>query len=1371
MPTRRPLLMSTTIDRPARESDDWKHPGRPIAAPPTPGLVLVDDTVDHTIRWTPGERFHHMFEQVVDDLAARGLGDTPAVDLDGNTISFVELDRSANSLARRLSGSGVRPGSRVGLLFERSAHPYVAMLAVSKLHAAWVPLDPSFPADRISYICGDAGIDVILTQSHLLPALAGVDVRPQFVDDGDASGEALTAAEAGEPADDLAYIVYTSGTTGRPKGVGIEHSSICNFVRVAAEHYGYRRGDRVYQGLTIAFDFSFEEIWVPLAAGATLVPAPPSVSLVGPDLAEFLLRKQITALCCVPTLLATLDEDVPDLRLVLVSGEACPEDLVRRWYAPHRRFLNLYGPTETTVTATWTALVPDEPVTIGVPLPTYSVVVVDPVTHDPLPFGEEGVIAVAGIGLSPGYIGRADLTANAFVPDPLGLPGNPSGRLYLTGDLGIVNRSGRIEYRGRVDTQVKIRGYRVELVEIESALMEHPDVAQAAVTTHLSESGEKELAAFYTVRPGHDEIDADDVMRRLRERLPPFMVPVYLERLDELPVQTSGKVERKALPAPTVSRYVAAGDMIEPEGPIEEGLAGAMAGVLGLTRVSVEAQFFSDLGADSMSIARFCAAVRADDRLPALTTKQVYLNPTIRQLAAVLDGEPAGAVPVIAAERAPHIASRAAYVATGAAQIAAFLVYLAIVGWFVHLGYDTLTRDDWVETNLAAVTVVAGGVVTMMILPVAVKWLVIGRWTADPIPVWSFKYFRYWVVKSVLSMSPARLLTGSPAYNVYLRLLGMRIGKHTVILTSDVSVFTDLVSIGSGTVLRREVSIDGYRAESGWVVPGRIDIGDRVLVGESTIVDINTRIGDGASVAHVSALLPGQVVPAGRHWHGSPAVDASAEPPRQDDVYVSTLRRTLYGLGQLVGLVLLSSQGGVAMLWLILALEVTQPGNALLFTLATTVLSGIAVLTLPRLGAVALRPGRVYRLYGLYWSIFQLVVRSGNNAMFNNLFGDSSAILHYLRAIGIRFPNPVQTGSNFGTAQKQDVPTMCTVGGGSLVSDGLAMPNADFTAHGFRVRPITIGERVFMGNGVVYPPDAAIGDDCMLATKVMVPTDGPIRTGVGLLGSPAFEIPRTVARDTRFDHMREGEAFRRGLAGKNRHNFNTALLFVATRFLALYVGLASFLTLVETGLLGVIASILFTIVVSLVFEWFVDEAVRGFKPLSPQYCSLYDVRFWRHERYWKVSEPGMMNMFNDTPFKGMAWRMLGVRVGRMLFDDGVVMPERTLVTVGDHVTFGAGSVMHGHSLEDGTFKSDRIRIGSNVSIGPGAVVHYGTDVGDGAIVSTDAFLMKGETAAPRTVWEGNPCVLIGRRPDAVLAQASPSRGPALDRRSGGRRDD
>ena len=323
----------------------------------------------------------------------------------------------------------------------------------------------------------------------------------------------MTDGERGPVLDELAYIIYTSGSTGRPKGVAVEHASIVNFVRVAAEVYGYRPDDRVYQGLTIAFDFSFEEIWVPWAVGATLVPKPPGGSLLGVDLHDFLTEHRVTAMCCVPTLLATVEDDLPALRFLLVSGEACPHDLIVRWHRPGRRFLNVYGPTEATVSATWAVADPDRPVTIGVPLPTYSTVILDP--DDPgraLPHGEVGEIGIAGVGLAKGYVNRDDLTAAAFVPDFLGVPGNVSGRIYRTGDLGRVTADGEIEYLGRIDLQVKIRGYRIELTEIESVLLQVPGIAQAVVDTYEPVPGTTELVGYYSLRTGAAR-PGDDALR------------------------------------------------------------------------------------------------------------------------------------------------------------------------------------------------------------------------------------------------------------------------------------------------------------------------------------------------------------------------------------------------------------------------------------------------------------------------------------------------------------------------------------------------------------------------------------------------------------------------------------------------------------------------------------------------------------------------------------------------------------------------------------------------------------------------------------------------------------------------------------------
>jgi amino acid adenylation domain-containing protein len=507
---------------------------------PEPEQILTCPGYSLEIRWQPGERLDHLFEKRFALFQQTGAGGHLAVSAEDGELSYDDLGRKANQLARHLIKSGVKPGDRVGLLFSRSVWAYVAMLAVMKAGAAYVPLDPGFPKDRITFIAEDAGIRLVLTTAGLRGHLDGLGADVIALDQARALVERESAEALEAPADaltdELCYIIYTSGSTGKPKGVAVEHPSICNFVRVAAEVYGITPQDRVYQGMTIAFDFSVEEIWVPLYSGATLVAAPAGPSLVGQDLSRFLESRRITALCCVPTLLATLDDDLPSLRFILVSGEACPQNLVERWHNEGRTFLNVYGPTEATVTATWTLLAPNRPVTIGVPLPTYKILILAPGEARLADKGGIGEICIAGIGLARGYVNRPDLTGKAFIPDFLELADNPSGRIYRTGDLGRVTATGEIEYLGRLDAQVKIRGYRIELAEIESVIMRVPGIAQAVVGTFQPEPGLVELVAYYTLRHDAGDLDRGTIVAAIRDDLPAYMLPAFFERMDGLPV-------------------------------------------------------------------------------------------------------------------------------------------------------------------------------------------------------------------------------------------------------------------------------------------------------------------------------------------------------------------------------------------------------------------------------------------------------------------------------------------------------------------------------------------------------------------------------------------------------------------------------------------------------------------------------------------------------------------------------------------------------------------------------------------------------------------------------------------------------------------
>jgi hypothetical protein len=396
-----------------------------------------------------------------------------------------------------------------------------------------------------------------------------------------------------------------------------------------------------------------------------------------------------------------------------------------------------------------------------------------------------------------------------------------------------------------IDTQVKIRGYRIELTEIESVLLAVPGVAQAVVDTHEAEPGVVELVAYFTAQPG-EAVDIDGAHEALRDRLPRYMLPAYYEQLGRIPMLPSDKADRKALPPPSRPRRTAAqGAQVPPADAVEDALAGAVAAVLGLDAASVEADLFDELGMNSLLMAEFCTRLRERRDLPAVSMREVYLHPTVRGLAAALpDARPQRTV---SASRAVRQASVGAYVACGVVQAGCYLALSCLLAAMGVVGYRFLAAASGpLEIYLRAVAVGAALFVVLSLLPVAVKWLLVGRFRPGSIPVWSAAHPRFWVVRQLLRATPARALIGSPLYPAYLRLLGVKVGRGVLVLGGRVPVCTDLMSIGAGAVVRKDAFFTGYRAESGWIRTGRVDIGAGADVGEMTVVDVDTALGAGA---------------------------------------------------------------------------------------------------------------------------------------------------------------------------------------------------------------------------------------------------------------------------------------------------------------------------------------------------------------------------------------------------------------------------------------------------------------------------------------------------------------------------------------------
>ncbi len=1308
---------------------------------------------------TPIRRLHHFFEATSDQIPNK-----IAVEDDDHQVSYRELDEKANQLAHMLRTLHIRTGSRVGILLHRSLQTYVALLAILKAGAAFVPIDPGSPGDRIGYVVDDSQLDLVITSTEFAAVTADLNTLRLELDKlADALAEcppSRTAADDGDDGDPLCYVIYTSGSSGRPKGVEVAQSSICNFINVVARVYDVRQSDRVYQGMTIAFDFSIEEIWPTFAVGATLVVGPNDSRRLGSELSEFLNKKDVTVFYCVPTLLATLSGDLPTIRSLLVGGEACPAELVQRWSSPRRRILNTYGPTEATVTATCGELRADRPVTIGRALPTYQVVLLNR-DLEPVRAGEVGEICIGGPGVARGYVGRPEQTADRFIHHRLARNG---GRLYRTGDCGRLLDSGEIEYCGRADTQVKIRGYRVELAEIESVLAQMPGIAQAVVNTYQPEPGLDELVGYYRVDHG-TSVDQQRIYQHLRAHLPAYMVPAYLEQLDVIPMLPSDKVDRHKLPSPAGPRSLATGhDYIGPATDTERLFADALATVLRLDRVSVGSNFFDDLGANSLVMAHFCTLVRKDENQPAVSMKDIYLYPTVRALATAVPDAPAtSARQQIGQPRRAARASRSQYLLCGMLQMLLFVGYLSVAGLVLAGGIKWISVGAGLtDVYLRSLAFATAGFISLCVAPIVAKWLLIGRWKPREIPLWSLAYVRFWTAKTLIRSSPLVLFAGSPLYVLYLRALGARIGRGVVIFSRNVPVCTDLLTIGEGTVIRKDTYFNCYRAHAGSIQTGRVTVGSNVVIGETSVLDINTSLGDGAQLGHASCLPFSQAIPAGQSWHGSPAQRCDVDYHAVGPTRCGTVRRACFSALQLLNvLVFLSLAESVLVTYLPrvpVVAEVMASGQAdlaqwmcyvqtlaLSFVLFFGALTAgmLFVLTIPRALNLALTTGRVYPLYGFHYWAQRTISRVTNAETYMAIFGDSSYIVHYLRMLGWDLFGAVQTGSNFGIEQKHESPYLSSVAPGTMVSDGLSMMNTSFSSTSFSMSRVSIGGNCFFGNNIAYPPGATVGNNCLLGTKTMVPLDGHLRENVGLLGSPCFEIPRSVQRDSRFDYLKSGAEFHRRLAAKNRHNLVTIGLYLLAQcsrfYLTILVGLTALAFYHILGALVFPLATVITLLVTVAYSILLERAAGGFRSLTPQFCSIYDNYFWWHERLWKMFAP---NFFSGTPVRTVIWRLLGVRIGSMVFDDGCGIAEKSLVTIGDQCTLNAGAVIQCHSLEDGTFKSDHSSIGSNCTLGVGAFVHYGVTINDGAILGPDSFLMKGEEIPPYAQWGGNPARIM-----------------------------
>jgi amino acid adenylation domain-containing protein len=605
------------------------------------GTVRGEERSLQLVEWNATARDYN-FDGCLHQLFERQTARTPdatALVCGGERLSYRELDTRANQLANQLNALGVGPETVVGLLFERSTELVVSLLGVLKAGGAYLPLDPSYPAARLRYMFEDAAPRVLLTTEALLSQWDHVGPQSQAdvlcVEQLELSeDEAPAPVSSGVEANHLAYVIYTSGSTGRPKGAMNTHRAIVNRLLWMQEAYGLEASDRVLQKTPYSFDVSVWEFFWPLITGATLVVAPPDLHRDSLGLSRLITAERVTTIHFVPSMLAVfLDEPETSgcagvLRRVICSGEALSADLMERCFTrlPGVELHNLYGPTEAAVdvTAWHCERRADGRVPLGVPVANTQMYVLDERLELVGP-GVAGALYIGGVQVGRGYLRRPELTAERFVADPYS--NEPGARMYWTGDVGRWMAEGQLEYLGRADEQVKLRGQRIELGEIEATLRDCEGVRDAAVVVSERADGEKRLVGYVVTETATN----NNIKEYLRERLPEYMVPSTFVRLEELPLTPSGKLDRRALPAPESVIVEAVDGYVAPRTPVAELLAQTFAEVLGVEEVGADESFF-DLGGHSLLATKVVSRVREAFRVE-IALRALFERPTVAQLA------------------------------------------------------------------------------------------------------------------------------------------------------------------------------------------------------------------------------------------------------------------------------------------------------------------------------------------------------------------------------------------------------------------------------------------------------------------------------------------------------------------------------------------------------------------------------------------------------------------------------------------------------------------------------------------------------------------------------------------------------------------
>ena len=1275
-------------------------------------------------------------------------------------VTYQELAHRADEVSAWLTPVARRDAVVAIFLPRESPDLYAAQLGAMKAGAAYTCLDLNFPDEHVRRVLDEATPVAVITDANGHRRLAQLgNHSPTYI-----SGVMtcpLADRSRGQSQDDsqLAYVVFTSGTTGRPKGVLIEHRGVVNLVASNVSYFGLTPTDRVAQCSSSSYDSSAEETWLAFAVGATLVPLDDQTVRLGPDLVEWLRAERITTLCPPPTLLrSTGCEDpsqvLPDLRLLYVGGEPLPRDLADRW-AVGRRMENGYGPTECTVTVVRGPVVPGKPVTIGRPVVGHQVWVLDEDLNE-LPDGKTGELCVGGVGLARGYHKLEALTTEKFPTHPL------FGRIYRTGDAVRRTASGELEHHGRLDGQVKVRGFRIELAAIEAALERCAGVRAAACRVQGAAANQLIAAHIVPVDPRHPP-SVEDLRATLRRDLPTYMVPTRFGLLDQLPTRVGGKLNRDDLPDVAVPVSTSNRPGVAATGDRQQAVIAAFARALNRTDpLSVDDDFFLDLGGDSLTAVSAIVSLRAAGH-GSVTVRNLYdLRTAVRLVEVLTDCAPTPDVRRV--EPSPRAGSPVlstlaqslwlALVLVGSSAISSGVIVELLPAMLGGLGSAaTVTIAPFVAVLgfiLFTMTAVAWTVLT--------KWVLIGRYQKGQFPVWGGFYTRHWIVTHMARLIPWWLVEGTVFQAVILRALGAHVGSR-VYLHRGVDLTSggwDLLTLGNDVTVNQDARISPVELVDGHVVLGSVLLEDGATLDVRSGVSRNTTISRNGCLSALSWLPPGGHVGTGERWDGVPARPAGLAPPTPTLTGGAELSPLAHGVLTVLGRCARSQVPfvGVAVLSLFLAVVVPDLDTRFTAWLADPelTLTGMAIvgalavgsLPLSLIGqAVLMRAlGRVRAGVYSQWSLAAIrinlktgVVDSANRWLSGSLYWP-----WWLRLAGMRIGHGCEISTIIDV-----VPETVTVGAESFFADGIYFCGAERRRGTVTVAETVVGRETFLGNHAVLPAGGRWPAGLFVGVST-VANAHQVRPGSAWFGHPPMELPRREVRttDRRLTHRPGPLRFGNRLVWETlRFALPLVPLPVAWAWywciLSAPVGLTARLLVVAPA--ATLAAQAILVLVTIALKWCVLWRVRpGQHPLWSCWCSRWDFVYVA----WGYLAQRSLAALEGTLLLNAALRLTGMTIGRrVVLGSGfsqVVDPDMIVIENGATVT----ADFQAHTFEDRVLKIDRLRIGAFSTVGAHAVVFYGADVGDRAHVAPHSVVMKCESLAADGRYAGCPTATVDK---------------------------